>query len=264
MPEQRSFGTFVFTYVSQHICHLAYSSLRPELRTLSTWKTVSSWSILVSGAVALGIGLAVYATFWEAADSDMFMLYPAWPIIDVAKLLVCMMMLLTFPLPLFTCRDMVIVAASTNWIASSDSVLGEGQPVTTTTTTTTTVEDGEAQNSLEEPLLPANDDTNEPPIPSVRPLWLLSDTQLTLPYHIVVTVLLWLVTTVLAIVAPSLGAVLDLVGCATGTVIAFVLPGAFSFRQKGFSIEAAAIFVIGGLVGLVGTYFSIVNIIKEF
>lgn len=234
------------------MAHLTFKSLRPGLRTLPTWKVVSSWSIAISGLVALGIGASVYATFWEQAESDMFALYPAWPIIDVGKLLVCFMMLLTYPLPLFTCREMVIVAATTKW----SSLVGASY-------------EPEQEDSLEEPLL-AEDENEESGLPpptdevDTRPSWMISETQLSLPYHCLVTILFWGITTVLAILAPSLGAVLDLVGCATGTVIAFVLPGAFSFKEKGYTHEAAMILVVGGVVGLIGTYFSVKNIIEEY
>merc|ERR1712232_1259898 len=84
---------------------------KPELRTLKNWKYISSWSIGLSAVVSASVGFVVYMTFWQATKSDLFDLYPAIPIINVSKLLLCVTMLLTFPFPFFTCRDMLIVAA---------------------------------------------------------------------------------------------------------------------------------------------------------
>ena len=88
--------------------------------------------------------------------------------------------------------------------------------------------------------------------------------QLKLPYHVFVTFWLWAIMTILAIFAPSLGDILDLVGSATGTAIAFVLPSLFSFRIIGFTYEAAFILLVGGLVGGVGTVFSIRQLVQDF
>jgi amino acid permease len=89
--------------------------------------------------------------------------------------------------------------------------------------------------------------------------WLLpdDDRQLQIPGHVILTAKLWIITTGLAIAAPSLGDVLDLVGCASGTIIAFILPALLSFRLEGYSHLALVIFVVGGTVGIVGTYFSV-------
>merc|ERR1712150_74619 len=89
------------------------------------------------------------------------------------------------------------------------------------------------------------------------------DKQLTRPFHIILTVLLWGVTTVLAIVAPSLGDVLNLVGCATGTLIAFILPAMFSFRLEGYSHIAALILTVGGVIGGFGTVLSFNQLVSD-
>jgi len=95
------------------------------------------------------------------------------------------------------------------------------------------------------------------------PSWLGGDRPLKLPYHVAVSIGLWAITTTLAIVAPNLGDVLNLVGCATGTVIAFILPSLFSFKLKGYSHTAMLLLVVGGLVGMVGTFFRTKQLIKD-
>lgn len=89
------------------------------------------------------------------------------------------------------------------------------------------------------------------------------DRQLKLKYHVLLTLLLWGVTVILALYAPSLGDVLNLVGCATGTIIAFILPAMFAFRIEGYSRTAALLIVVGGVVGCIGTYFSLVDLIND-
>jgi amino acid permease len=262
-----SLGTFVFSFVSQHTVHLSFESLKPELQTIQVWKRISTYAIGLSTVVSLSVGVFVYMTFWNQAGSDLFDQYPALPIIDVAKLLLCITMLLTFPFPFFTCRDMMIVAAIaiTKPRRRVVAIDDESSPV---------------ENDLEEPLLPeepdpqqdteeagedeeddetADEEAQEEPLPS----WLVANRQLKLPQHIIVTVTLWVITTTLAIVAPNLGDVLNLVGCATGTVIAFILPALFSFQLNGYSHTALFLLVVGGLVGLVGTVFSTKQLIVD-
>ena len=96
--------------------------------------------------------------------------------------------------------------------------------------------------------------------------WLLpdDDKQLQLVGHMTMTGKLWVVATGLAIAAPSLGDVLDLVGCATGTIIAFILPGLLAIKIEGYSILGVILLVVGGIVGVVGTYYSIQKLISDF
>jgi amino acid permease len=260
-----SLGTFVFAFVSQHTVHLAFGSLKPELRTVANWEKISTFSVLISGTISLAVGVFVYISFWEATQSDIFEIYPAIPIIDLAKLLLCITMLLTFPLPFFTCRELVIVLL---WPCKRDeeSVLSTG-------------DNAEMPVDLQEPLLQEEDENIDDEIHrsvsladlsmdlsvlSARALnvynsFLLpgEERQLILPMHILITVKLWFVITGLAIVAPSLGDVLDLVGCATGTLIAFILPSCLALRLQGYSHLAATILIIGTVVGLVGTTYSL-------
>jgi amino acid permease len=199
-------------------------------------------------------------SFWEATESDIFEIYPAIPSIDLAKLLLCITMLLTFPLPFFTCRELVVVLL---WPCSHDEEPG------------VSTDDAEVSPDLQEPLLQEDDASNDDEINrsvSLADMSVLSaqamyvyhsfllpgeDRQLILPMHVLITVKLWIIITGLAIVAPSLGDVLDLVGCATGTLIAFILPSCLALRLQGYSHLAAIILVIGVVVGVVGTCYAL-------
>jgi hypothetical protein len=46
-------------------------------------------------------------------------------------------------------------------------------------------------------------------------------------------------------------------------MIAFVLPGLFSFRLQGYTHLAAIILAVGGIVGLIGTVFSLQKLITD-
>lgn len=87
--------------------------------------------------------------------------------------------------------------------------------------------------------------------------------QLKLPYHLLVTGKLWFVATGLAIAAPNLGDVLSLVGCASGTLIAFVFPSLISIKLKGWSAGAIFLLVLGILVGSVGSFFSFCQLMAD-
>jgi amino acid permease len=293
-------GTFVFTFVCQHTVHLAYGSLKPEIRNVQTWKRVSTASLTAACSVSLSVGVFCYMTFWERTVSDIFKIYPDSIVIDLAKLLLCITMLLTFPLPFFTCRELLIVFLCP--VATPQSRDGSERG---------------ALEDLEEPLLPQSEDEGGVLVDSTTDEHMIADTengvneraytslaspdqlrrsvsvnsaalsldisvmstivieamnsillpgeerQLKLPYHVGLTCKLWFIVTGLAIAAPNLGDVLDLVGCASGTLIAFILPGWFAMRMQGYSHVAALILVVGGLVGTVGTICSLKQFVRD-
>jgi hypothetical protein len=98
------------------------------------------------------------------------------------------------------------------------------------------------------------------------PSWIIPDSdgrQLTFLWHAALTFAIWLIATVSAIKSPSLIDVLDLVGAFTGTMLAFILPALFSFKLNGYSRASLAILGIGGVVGLLGTSFSLVKLLRD-
>ena len=284
-------GTFIFTFVSQHTVHLVFSSMKPSLQKIEKWKTVSSLSLLAAGTVSLLIGVFVYITFWQNTKSDIFQIYPHGWMIDTAKLLLCVTMVFTFPLPFFTCRELLIlivihplcgIGKETDY-ASIESP-GETEDNSTVDAEGSIETPSEIEDDLQRPLLSEernSDDENDINLPdtpvdssashqlsssSVTPKnWLLPDDnrQLRLFGHFLITTLIWLVVTGLAIAAPNLGDVLDLVGCASGTLIAFVIPGLLSFYVEGYNNLAMLILMVGGAVGTVGTYYSIKQLVAD-
>jgi sodium-coupled neutral amino acid transporter 11 len=273
-----SLGTFVFTFVSQHTVHLTFGSLKPSLRTVANWKRVSSLSLGCATAVSLSVGVFVYMTFWQSAKSDIFEIYPQGWMIDLAKLLLGVTMVLTFPLPFFTCRELLIVTFIHPWCGVDNGVSSR----------LSSSRNGRLEGDLQEPLLETGDaqgqedeashDSRISDVVSIASEvsrriaetatpknWLLpgDDRQLQLPGHVGLTVKLWVIVTILAIAAPSLGDVLNLVGCASGTVIAFLLPALLSLKIEGYSSIAMFILCIGAIVGTLGTFFSLKKLVLD-
>lgn len=263
----QSLGTFVFTFVSHHNVHMAYDSIDPSVRSLESWKTVSSASIGIASIVSLSIGMFTYMTFWQHTLSDIFQVYPSCALIDAARILLSVTMVLSFPMPFFTCREMIIVALTdfSRCFASRKSTSDVEMQETNDNRIIFVKEE------LEEPLMRlerdlesiSDDDLRLETDISHHFLLEGSERQCVLSYHIILTFTLWLITTFLAIVAPSLGDVLDFVGSFAGTSISFILPSLFSFKLMGYTREAAAVFVVGGAVGSIGTFFSLMKLLKD-
>lgn len=180
-----SLGTFISTFIAHATVHMAYDSIRPDIRNYKTWKLVSSISLVFSTFLALLAGIFVYMTFWLDATSSMFALYPPSSAIDFGKILKTATIALTFPLFMVASREIIILSLIS---------IPVHHPL--------------AEETLE--LLSHH---------RIKRPWLLPgrDRQLTRNYHVLLTTSIWFVTIIVALAAPSLGDVLNLVGCATGT-----------------------------------------------
>jgi amino acid permease len=223
---------------------------------------------LAATTVSLLVGVFVYITFWQQTKSDIFQIYPQSWMINTAKLLLCVTMMLTFPLPFFTCRELLIV-----------TLIHPFCGIELTSSSGADNDDNDLQRPLLEPSYSNNDtsaaisdassvatDLSRRILETATPKnWLLpdDDRQLHLPGHVGITFKLWLVATGFAIAAPSLGDILDLVGCASGTLIAFIIPALLSFRLEGYTNLAMLIFTVGGAVGVFGTYYSVKQLIVD-
>jgi len=238
----QSLGTFLFTFVAHHTVNITYESLKPEIQTVTTWKFVSASATAIGVMIVLMAGCFAYCTFWLDTSSDLFDIYPPLPIVDVAKVLLCLAMLLTYPMPFFACRDVLITSFLVTRVSRSIDVNG---PLDGSSESSALIEEGVGSSRSE----------NEN-------FWMLPNEkrQLKFPYHFAISTTLWAVTVILAVMAPSLGTVLNVVGCTSGSVIGFILPSLFSFKLNGYSHLALFLMIIGGFVGLVGTYFSLSKI----
>jgi len=301
-----SLGTFVTLYVCQNFAHLTYESIDPKIRNIKTWKKVSTNSLTIAGVVSLIAGIFVYMTFWRETKSDIFDMYPSSVSVDISKLLLCVTMLLTFPIPFFTCREIVVLVAldcyygcgccsskkkqeqnsveddvsgqlraplleaggleeGNEWGVKEDMVESEKRtPSSKEEAASGMFEDILAnppktnETSGQQQQLQQEEDNQKP-----HPSWLIAgdDRQLTTMYHFAVTFSLLSSITLLAILAKSLGDVIDLVGCSMGSLIGFVLPAAFSLKLDGYNHLAMVLLLVGSVIGLVGTYFSMRKLI---
>lgn len=106
----QSLGTFVFTFTCHHTVNLAYESLPSSIRCPKIWKRVSTNSIVMATETSLVIGIFAYMTFGANTPADVLMGYPPdLNLANVARLLLCLTMVLTFPLPFLTCREMTVL-----------------------------------------------------------------------------------------------------------------------------------------------------------
>ena len=232
-----SLGTFVFTYVAQHSIHLVFQSLKKGQQQHFSKATTLGTGI--STMISMLLGFFVYMTFWENTSSAMFSLYPPSKAVDMCRILLCISMLLTYPFPFLVTRELlVLLYAGTNKSIRTPS--------------------GRQPAHEAEPLVARNS------VPDERASWLIpgSDRQLKQIYHILLTCVLWFITLGLALGASNLGSVLNLTGCATGTVISYILPSLFSLKLRGHTVLGTLLFVLGGSVGIVGTYYSVIAFLQ--
>jgi hypothetical protein len=235
-------------------------------------------------------------TFWQSTQSDLFEMYPPMRIVDLAKILLCVTMLLTFPLPFFSCRELLIVAVIQPCTSRAEDFIEDS--IEYNNINSSNLEGLETGTSnLQEPLLENEEshDSTDMVVPQtdsisvifedrrnsgsalcgkIRSCYYCSpngcaamvpgeEKQLALPFHMALTMSMWGVTTFLAIVSPNLGDILDLVGAASGTAMAFILPGLLSFKLQGYTTLAAFILVVGGAVGFVGTGYSMKKLVAD-
>ena len=225
----RSLGTFVFAFAANHTIHLVFQSLKSNQR--KHFGRTTALGTALSTIISMLIGFFVYMTFWDHTTSSIFSLYPRSLWVELCRGLLCISMLLTYPFPFLTTRELLVLSFVSRKheeeIDDMELMLDSSQ---------------EASKQLRQPpsalLLPG------------------SDRQLIPLYHICVTVLLWLVTLLLALKASSLGSVLNLTGCVTGTAISYILPAVFSYKLRGHTVLGTLLFSVGGLVGVIGTFYS--------
>jgi amino acid permease len=242
----QSLGTFLFTFIAHHTVNITYESMRHDLRSESNFEFVSAVATTMCAMIVLLAGLFSYCTFWLDTSSDLFDVYPELAIVDLAKVLLCIAMLLTYPMAFFSCRDLVI----TSFFMPAEKEHGSDQ--SRTAETTRLLGEGDDPGSPEAVIKVDNSNTS----------WLLpnEERQLRLPYHVTLSVLLWVVTVALALLAPSLGAVLNVVGCTSGSAIGFILPALFSLRINGYTHFSTLILAVGIFIGFIGSYYSVLNL----
>ena len=140
---------------------------------MNDFRKTTSLGTFLATLISLSMGVFAYMTFWEETSSDLFSMYKPSTAVDTCRMLLCVSMLLTYPFPFLTVRELIILKAF----------------------------------------------ENKPNMDTENDSWLLpgAQRQLVQPYHFILTLILWASSLSLALSASSLGAVLNLTGCATGT-----------------------------------------------
>ena len=174
------------------------------------FRKTTTLGTVVSATISMFMGFFVYMTFRENTSTSMFELYPHCKTRDAYRILLLMSMLLSYPFPFLTVRELVVLCFFSQY----------------------------------------------------RRSWLLprEERQLQPKYHPALRILIWSITLLLVLAASSLGVVLNLTGSVAGTMISYILPSVFSFKLRGHTIVGSILFLLGGSVGLIGTYYSIISL----
>jgi len=226
----QSLGTFVFAFAACHTIHLVFQSLKPSQRKY--FARTTSLGTTLSAILSMSIGFFAYMTFWDQSTSSMFSLYKPSVWVEMCRGLLCISMLLTYPFPFLTTRELLVL-----------SCVGRHY--------------GKEDDDRTDPMLDSSHQFPQQSQERYSGILLRgSDRQLKLRYHIGLTVTLWMVTVVFALKASNLGSVLNLTGCATGTAISYVLPALFSYKSRGHTLLGTLLLTVGGLVGVIGTFYS--------
>mmetsp|Transcript_19877 Transcript_19877/g.39789 ORF Transcript_19877/g.39789 Transcript_19877/m.39789 type:complete len:443 (+) Transcript_19877:170-1498(+) len=194
------------------------------VRTVDNWRTVSLWSLVVASSVTIFTGTAAYLTFGQGTSSDLFTVYEPSASVDAAEILLSVTMVFTYPMPFYTCRALL-----------GEWLYGGG---------------GEKQNCDPEDALlksPGGQTRRE-----------LTDKQWT-----TTTLCLFFVTLGVALASPDLGSVLDIVGCASGASIAFILPATIAIKlDEKMTCKTVLMASVGLFVGIVGTGFAVAKLFE--
>jgi len=247
-----SLGTFVFGYVAQHTVHLVFLSLKPEVRNVKEWRKISTVAVSISTLISISLAMSVYMTFWENTSSSMFDKYKQSSIpINIARILLSISSMLTYPLCFVSCREMIIISLPSRCSGDDNGNNSHGHP---------DIIDVDDEKML---LLKDNKGSTSNDTSNNNKEWLVPGTenQLIQSYHVLLSIFLYSISLYLAINATSLVDVLNLVGCATGTVLAFILPSLFYFKLRGFNaFFPIFLFIVGGTIGVVGTWNCLLGI----
>ena len=181
----RSLGTFVFAFAANHTIHLVFQSLKSTQR--KHFGRTTSTGTALSTIISMSIGFFVYMTFWDDTTSSIFSLYPRSLWVELCRGLLCLSMLLTYPFPFLTTRELLVLS----FVSRNQKEENEGIEFMVDSSQQVSKQPHQRHSVI---LLPR------------------SDRQLTPLYHIWLTVVLWLVTLLLALKASSLGSVLNLTG----------------------------------------------------
>ena len=225
-------GTFIYGFVAQHTVNIVFRSLKTSNRNSRGWAGVSSISVTLAFIIFLSLGIFSYMTYWDATSSDLLHQYPDVPLVHLSQLCLSLAILFTYPMNLFSVRELVVAGLFSP--SKEDNI---EQPK-------------EFENLLNRKTL--QDDEN--PI------------ELSWTTHALLTLVLWFLSLVLAISPLSLGDVLNLIGCISGSLIAFILPALFSYRLNGWDHKlfvCVTLFLTGCFVGVFGTYQGLVGMIHK-
>lgn len=100
-------GTISFAFVCQHSSFIVFRSMREA--TLPNWKTVANYSLVIAGSMCLLLALVGYLAFGNYVNGDILTNFSEQDeLILVARLLLAITMIFTFPMEVFVARHCLI------------------------------------------------------------------------------------------------------------------------------------------------------------
>ena len=235
-------GTIVLSFEAAQNIFTFYHSLQTHNRNLRDWGTVTSRSIGVSYLVFVALAVLAYLTYGTDTASDLLLQYPSnLPIVSIARIVLSLAMPLTYPMPMFAVRETLalLLFKSNQETAASPKMQQDKQQ-----------DDYDHPHKDEESHVSSTLYTRETTT-STSTTWL---------QHVSLTIVLFVVSIALALSGASLGQVLNLIGCVSGTMISFVLPALFSYSLQGWTWRGVLLGTVGTLVGIVGTGYSLADL----
>ncbi|KAL7566865.1 hypothetical protein ACA910_021358 [Epithemia clementina (nom. ined.)] len=254
----QNMGTIVLSFEAAQNIHILFRSLQPQHGNLRDWSRVTTISISFSYVAFLGLALFTYMTFWDQTTSDLFLQYPQnIAVVSVARVFLSISMLFTYPMPLFALREIVLLCADAVLMRRlRRQCIKEMCDVMASSIETPYTEDEEEEHdSFPNSSTTGVDtfDSQAAAYPSTTSLGHWKTTRWL--KHVVLTVALVAASMILAMSGASLGQILNLIGCVSGTLISFILPAVFSFRLQGVTPLGIIFMIVGSFVGIVdGVY----------
>ncbi|CAI8049375.1 Putative sodium-coupled neutral amino acid transporter 11 [Geodia barretti] len=230
-----SVGIMAFAFVCHHNTYLIYGSLLR--RSYTRFSAVSHMSVSGSAVFCTVLGLAGFLSFMNATKGDLLNNYCVddW-VATVARFLYACVIMLTFPIEIFVCREVLEIVLSRlpyrviSWVRQ-----------------------GRVKRALSR--------------------FLFSPRHSSLPRHVILTLVLVLFSLGVGLTTDDLSIVLGFNGCLMATPMAFILPTASYLRltRGGRShwysrdrLIAWAVMVFGVIVMVIGTALSIEQAVQSF
>eukprot|EP01062_Namystynia_karyoxenos_P062202 TRINITY_DN55125_c0_g1_i1.p1 TRINITY_DN55125_c0_g1~~TRINITY_DN55125_c0_g1_i1.p1 ORF type:complete len:598 (+),score=169.36 TRINITY_DN55125_c0_g1_i1:84-1796(+) len=288
-------GVFVFAYMAHHNQFPIYRSLG-DTADPKRFASVTRLSILLASMLTGTSSAVIYATYGQSLDSDFFKSYPgSSDLMNAGRFIFALTMVLSFPMQFVVGREVVQVVLAdmvrevdlagatpldddaapgfADAGRSASGVLASGlstggaavRPMASSETLRARSSFGARSSQVRGRVCSSVD--RPPPNKAMSAAGGAVREFTPLRLHLLTTLPLFVVIVGLALAAPSLGAVLNLVGGIMGSALGFVIPALINIsdaRERGTVplggwVMAYGTVCFGVCVGVISTVFSVLD-----